>query len=74
MLVPGEADEIGSRVGKIVGPVAEEMGRGGASVVVGTGRNALEEIGMDPTALLVEPEGLGQVMEKAEIVVFVIAV
>ena len=67
VLVGREAEEVRAGIGEVLGPIAKEVGGRSAGVVVGAGGNFLEQIRVDPAALLVEPEGFGQVMFVAEL-------
>ena len=60
--VVGETLEVGVGAGELLAPIAEEMGGGGAGAVVRVSGDGLEEVGVDPAALLMEPEGFGEMM------------
>jgi len=60
--VVGETSEVGMGTGEVFAPIAEEMSGGGTGAVVGVGGDGLEEAGVDPAALLMEPEGFGEMM------------
>ena len=62
VFVVGQTQEVSVRAGKVFAPITEKMRGGGAGVIVWVGGGFSEEIGVDPSTLLMEPKRFDEVM------------